>query len=365
MKTKRWLLKKGMIFILLFCLLMPSYSATFFNHTFTLKNLFNIESSDQIVIQSITPKDDAFHGSTDIPTVEWWYFDCMFNENYSAHIGFKVFTFRGWNFLRPTMNIYQNQQLIINQTTWIPPHNFFVSEEYPLLVINEKPVMKFNKTSYQESGKWIYHLSYNLDDVGVNLTFKSDTTGWTYETIHEGWTVAIPKGTVKGTIHLPEKEIKVEGRGYHDHNWNFSLNTPARGWSWYWGKITGETLNLAWAEIKETGILQQTFCDKLGVLNTQKNEFIVIDPNNITFSAESYMFKDHRFIPTQFHILIDQDEVFIDVTLDSMNIHRSNPSMMTLHYWRYFVSVNGVMSYGDTVEELNEKTQIMEYMRFI
>lgn len=353
------------IFLILITVITPVTSAFFYSYNDVLAHLFQPKSNSKTVVQSITPKDDAFHGSTSIPTVEWWYFDCMFSNNYSAHIGFKVFTFRGWHLLRPSINIYHNQQLIVNKTTWIPPTNFYVSQEYPLIEINNQPVMEFNRSIYQQYEEWRYNLSYFLHDVGVDLTFTSDTIGWVYETPYEGWTVAIPQGTVKGSLHIHNQTIDVEGRGYHDHNWNFSLNTPARGWSWYWGKITGESLNLAWAEIKETGILEQTFTDKLGVLNTQNNEFHVINPENISFTAESYIFKDNRFIPTTFQIILKQDDIFIDVTLNAMNIHRSNPSVMTLHYWRYFVSVNGVISYGNTVEEINNKTQIMEYMRFI
>ena len=111
--------------------------------------------------------------------------------------------------------------------------------------------------------------------------------------------------------------------------------------------------------------MEQTFTEKLGVLNTQNDCFIVIDPQNISFSSKSYIFRNNRFIPTEFQIQIIQDDVFIDVTLTAKKIHLSKPSVMTMHYWRYFVSVNGVISYGDTVEHMNNKTQIMEYMRFI
>ena len=365
MNKKSWWFNLLLVFCIVFILLVPSFSASI-----RLKNVFNtlikrtqnFESDD---IGEIIPEDDAFHGTTSFPSIEWWYFDSIFIQNYSAHIGFKIITYQGLNLLKPSINIYHGTTLVANETKILTPFDFTVSEDQPYIEIESNPVMIFNQTVYEKTGKWAYHICYEIGDVGVDLLFLGETKGWIYETSHEGWTVAIPQGFVTGSISYDDQNLNVTGRGYHDHNWNFSLQTPARGWSWYWGKITGNTLNLAWAEIKDTGILPQTFSDNLGVLNTQQDEFVVIDPENIHFSAESYVFKDNRFIPTEFHLRLHQDDVSVDVTLSSVDLHRSDPSVMTLHYWRYFVSVTGIISYKDTTEYLDEKIQIMEYMRFV
>ncbi len=365
MKKKLIFIGFFLISIILLGLTIPALHNNGQQQYLSLNFPFENHSNDSLNINSIVPKDDAFHGTTTFPSVEWWYFDSMLSQNYSVHIGFKVFTYYGINLLKPSLNIYHQEQLIYNETILLPPGSFSVSEEYPRIEIRNKPVVLFDKSRYDQTGEWVYQVSYMLNDIGINLTFTGETKGWYYKTLHEGWTVAIPQGTVEGMLYFPDEQIPVNGRGYHDHNWNFSLKTPARGWSWFWGKITGETLNLAWAEIKETGILEQTFTEKLGVLNTQNNCYVVIDPDNITFTAKSYIFRDKRFIPTEFHIKIEQDDVFIDVILNAKSIHRSNPSVMTMHYWRYFVLVDGVISYGDRVEKIDNKIQIMEYMRFI
>jgi hypothetical protein len=333
----------------------------FLNKPF-LKTNQQIESEE---IKQITPKDDAFHGTTSIPTLEWWYFDCMLEDNYSAHIGFRIITYNGLNILKPSINIYHGTDIVANETIFLLPHQFTVSTEYPEIIVGNKQVMLFDQSSYEQSNQWKYEVSYSINDVGVDLTFTNETMGWKYQTLHEGWTVAIPKGIVKGTLRIGGENISVEGRGYHDHNWNFSIKTPARGWSWYWGKITGDSLNLAWAVIKDTGILEQTFRNRLGVFNPQQEKFIVIDPNNIVFSADSYILKDNRFIPTSFQIIIEQDDIFIDVTLSSVDIHLSDPTFLTIHYWRYFVEVTGEMRYKDKTEQIDEKIQIIEYMRFV
>jgi len=352
-------------FITIALIFTPLFSASI-NRNFFTNSIFNkthsMENSD---IHACLPQDDSFHGSTPFPSVEWWYFDSMFTQNYSAHIGFKIFTFQGFHLLKPSINIYKNTTLIGNETTILPQTKFSVSTQYPNINIQGKTVMWLNKSHYEKNNEWKYHLRYSLNHIGINLTFISETRGWCYQTAYEGWTVAIPKGQVEGVIYINNTKISVNGRGYHDHNWNFSLQTPARGWSWYWGKLTGESVNLAWAIIKDTGILEQTFVNKLGVLNIHQDQFIVIDPDHISFNADSYIFKNNRFIPTEFHLVAKQDDIFVNITFYSIGIHRSDPMVLTIHYWRYFVSVSGVISYKDSVEYLHNKVQIMEYMRFI
>ena len=360
------LLRISAIFLIAVLILTSSFSASQ-NVKRYISNLFSVgsETVEKIDITSCQPEHDAFHGTTPYPSIEWWYFDCMFNQNYSAHIGFKVFTYQGFNLLKPSINIYRDTKLIANETTFLFPFEFTVSEQIPEIKIGNEPVMKFDKSIYDQSGKWQYHVRYSFKGVGVNLTFFGESKGWVYHTNHEGWTVAIPQGKVEGQIYVNDEIITVNGRGYHDHNWNFSLQTPVKGWSWYWGKITGDTLNFAWAIIKDTGVGKQTFADRLGVLNTQHDEFFVIDPQNITFHAESFIFRNNRFIPTSFYISAEQDNVSMKVSIKTEGIHRSDPTTFTLHYWRYFVSVTGFISYKENVEYLDEKLQIMEYMRFV
>ena len=43
-------------------------------------------------VDDILPSDDAFHGSPKRISAEWWYFDAIFSNKYSAHIGFKTFS---------------------------------------------------------------------------------------------------------------------------------------------------------------------------------------------------------------------------------------------------------------------------------
>jgi len=313
----------------------------------------------------ITKSDDAFHGSTPYPSMEWWYFDSIFNNDYSIHIGFRILSFHDFQMLKPSINIYHKSNLIANETTLIPKNNYFVSEIKPFLEIENEPVMFVNQLNNTKEDYWIYHINYKINDVGVSLEFIGITEGWKYETLHEGWTVSLPQALVSGNIFFDNKTVAVNGTGYHDHNWNFGLKTPARGWAWYWGKIRSEHYCFTWANIKETGILKQTFLEKIVVLNTIGSSFDVIDVENISISADSFIIKNSRRIPTKFNIYAKQDDLLIDVNLDTISVHRSEPDALTMHYWRYFVKISGIIQKGDIIDELHDVTQIMEFMRFI
>jgi hypothetical protein len=313
----------------------------------------------------ITKKDDALHGPKSYPSAEWWYFDCILDNDYSLHIGFRILSLKNLQILKPSINVYQKSNIIAHETKLIPKKYFFISKNKPLLKIENKSVMAINDSEKTDEKYWTYNVNYKLNKVGVSLKFTGLTEGWKYETINEGWTVSLPQAYVSGKIFFKNENLAVNGTGYHDHNWNFSLKTPARGWAWYWGKIRSEHFCLSWANIKKTGILKQTFLDRIGVLNTINGSFDVIDVENISISADIFIIKDSRKIPTKFHIYVKQDDLIIDVNLDTISIHRTQPSALTIHYWRYFVKVSGIIQKGDTIDEINNVTQIMEFMRFI
>lgn len=340
------------------------YSEDIDTKLLSMKNTTKIKTKNDN-FQQITKKDDAYHGTTPYPSMEWWYFDGIFDNNYSMHLGFRILSFHNFQILKPSINIYQNSDLIAHETILIPKKYFFTSETLPLLKIKNNSVMEVHDSNKSKNDYLTYHIDYKLNKIGVYLEFKGVTEGWKYETLHEGWTVALPQATINGSLFLDDETISVHGTGYHDHNWNFGLKTPARGWAWYWGKIRSEHYGLSWANIKKTGILEQTFRDRIGVLNTINGSFDVIDSDNISFSAEAYITKNARRIPTKFHIYAKQNDILIDLFLETTSIHRTDPSAFTMHYWRYFVKASGMIKKGDTIDEFQNVPHIMEFMRFI
>ena len=43
-------------------------------------------------VTPIIPSDDAFHGSLRHIGAEWWYFDALFADDLSIHVGYKTFS---------------------------------------------------------------------------------------------------------------------------------------------------------------------------------------------------------------------------------------------------------------------------------
>lgn len=66
---------------------------------------------------------------------------------------------------------------------------------------------------------------------------------------HFGWLVAVPRGTVQGTLTLRGQTRTVSGLGYHDHNWG-SLPFEDFLQEWYWGRAYLGDYTLIFAEIR-------------------------------------------------------------------------------------------------------------------
>jgi predicted secreted hydrolase len=225
--------------------------------------------------------------------------------------------------------------------------------------------MIFDYDTYNKTGKCNYRISVQIDHIKVNLTFLQKTQGFKYITEYEGWTVAQPKAVVRGTLTIDDNIIPVQGRGYHDHNWNFSISTGLRSRGWYWGKVTSTNYTVTWANILTTPFYTNQIDENIAIINTLNEGFTNIHPENIVFSSNEKEYQNGRFIPTEFHLKIDQDDILVNVTFNAMSIQRGPPDFLTIHYWRYFVSVNGYIQVEGKRDQIQDMIQIIEYVRFI
>jgi predicted secreted hydrolase len=188
------------------------------------------------------------------------------------------------------------------------------------------------------------------------------TKGWKIETDNECWTVALPKAIVSGEIVVNGKKMKVNGVGYHDHNWNYSILTVMNyGRGWYWGKITSKSFNIVWANIIKTAKKSEI----LAVVNQDKNGFYNIDPRKIFFKVENFIRIHGRKTPTCFTLQIDDVikdiSVKTDIKMKSENIHFDKALLAP--YWRYHMNTAGYISIGNKKEQVN-LNHIMEFLSF-
>ena len=192
----------------------------------------------------ITPRDDAFHGNIKLLDIEWWYFDAVFENGFSVHIGVRTYHIRNSGIVQSRINVYKKGKVEVEAVKTDLFSNFYISRDEPSLQINDKQVIGFDMGYYKKTGKWRYHISLTIDHHEVDLIFTGTTQGWKIETSDTCWAVALPKAKVTGTITVNRHKIPVKGVGYHDHNWGYSPTTSVKNLGWFWGRITADTLNI-------------------------------------------------------------------------------------------------------------------------
>jgi len=316
----------------------------------------------QLAIQDISPKDDVFHGLTKAKASEWWYFEALFDNNYSVVFSF---TTSLKNFIAfPTIEIYKNGKFEKRVIKRYLSRDFEASEHFPLVKLLDKKIIEFDQKRYNNTGEWVYHVSAKIDDYEIDLTFNSITQGWKFNSQVESWIVALPKATVTGEIVTHGKRMKVNGIGYHDHNWISNLSTAFNVKGWFWGKITSKTLNVAWANIVRKSLKDEL----LAVVNQDNQGYFQINPKNIHFKANNYIQNFGRKMPTRYNIKIDDVvndiPIIVNVNMIVKDIHRRFKRLPIAPYWRYHIEANGYISLDSHKETVNN-THIMEFFRLI
>ncbi len=314
-------------------------------------------------VEDIIPSDDAFHGSPKRVSAEWWYFDAIFDNRYSAHIGFKTFSRKKLGMVSPNIQYYKDGRLVVNTAKRFLFRSFETSKKVPTVKLFKKPVFEFNQDMYKKSGDWIYNYKFKIKDNAVDLNFKGVTKGWKIETDKESWAVVLPKAIVSGEIVVNGKKMNVDGIGYHDHNWNYSMLTVMNyGIGWYWGKIRSESFVIVWANI----VKSPKRSELIAVINQDDKGYLNINPKNIHFSVEKISRSKYKKIPTCFKLKIDDmvndKPVKVDVNMESQNYHYGK--QLLADYWRYHVKSNGVISVGSKTETLDNEIQIIEYLKY-
>ncbi len=311
--------------------------------------------------KDITPKDDAYHPQINPISEEWWYFDAIFDNGYSIHADFTIFTKNG-KISSSAIEIYKNGELekkIIKRHFSKPVS---LSIDYPQVKLNENKIINFDFERFNKTGEWVYNFSQKLEDCEINLNFVGTTKGWKIVTDDLSWTVAQPKAEVFGEITVNEKKMKVNGIGYHDHNWNSTLFTFFKIFGWYWGKITSKTYNVTWAYLMKNKTQGEIFA----ILNIDGHGFCSINPENISFTYDKFILDHGRKIPSAFNLKIKDIvrgiPISIDVNMDIKNIHFK--SMLLLPYWRFHIKSNGYISMDLHKEQINN-THIMEFFRLV
>ena len=323
--------------------------------------------------EALVPQDDAYHGVASLADVEWWYFDAIFENGYSVHVGIRVFQSGGRSgIVRARFEIYKDGLVEAAAVKTGFLRDLLVSKVVPLIQFDEHNMVAFDERRFKETGEWVYRVSFELEGHAVSLTFTGISNGWKIETPRNSWAVALPKARVDGALRLGDTIIPVHGIGYHDHNWDYSLLTTwMRNIGWYWGRIIGETGTMIWAQTVE----KQKKKSIIVVVNQESKRhegetgFITIPSRDVTFSAGKYA-RDHgRWVPTEFsfdisHVPLSERSAPVDIHLRLVTNEIHHTRILAVHYWRYHVKTNGTLSIGSVSDRFDDKMQIIELVCF-
>jgi len=319
--------------------------------------------------EGITPKDDTFHGCRNIIDIEWWYFDAVFDNDYSIHIGFRVYHIKNIGLLQTRINLYYKGKSISEVITRDVFKKDIIDTKFPSIQLSGKPVVSFDRIQYKNSNKFRYIIDLKVKHIHADLIFEGTTTGWKIETPSTCWTVPLPKANVSGTIHFKDKTILVQGIGYHDHNWGYSPTTVIQNIGWYWGRITSDKLNVTWANTIESKEKQ----DFLAVINRDslsgnQPEYINVNPRNLCFQPGDIQKNHGKRIPTSFLLQFDQPAeknnptIAADLSMKTIDIQYSR--IFIIHYWRYHIETSGFIQFENNREDLYNRPQIIEFLSF-
>ena len=309
--------------------------------------------------QDIDLKDAAFHKPLGRISVEWWYFEGVFDNGYSFIVGAMIFTKGSRGFCHLGLQVYVDAELEFDLKKDVPIEEFEASEEYPSITVSGKQFMKLDREKYNATGEWVYNVSLELEGHAAYLEFRGLTEGYKGRILRGGYGPHLPKASVNGTLILNGEEINVSGRGYHEHAWGITLPVWENGW--YWGKITTDSFNLFYVKMMQTRWREQ---QRFAILSIDNSSYIQIKPENIKFRAYECKFNDRRLIPTKFMLNITDPEngFYLNATMEKINIHCMMGKIN--RYYRYHVRINGEMSYGSKTEIIDEEIQMVELVRF-
>ena len=305
--------------------------------------------------QNITLQDDTYHNVSATPSTEWWYFDATLSDNHTVQFSIHLYDFYDMNFVTTNLNIYHQGSTVVQHRKIYHADTFQFSEKTPLILKNDEILMQGiydNKTD-----SFTYIISYSDFNTSINLQYKSLTKGWKGSTSAGDWVVALPHASVNGTITYNDQTISVTGDGYHDHNWNVTVNAGLN-FGWIWGKTNTPNYAITWSNIMTTWFLGKP----LMVINNDNDGYYNIPDEALTISVTSIQFKNGFIIPYSFIITAQTDTIDLDLKITVRSTDYSSV-LGIINYWRYHIHASGNITINDDTEKIDDNN-IAEFIRF-
>jgi len=303
--------------------------------------------------KSIILKDDAVHKTKIFGNVETWYYDAMFDNNYSMVCIVNIVQFLKIGVILTGLFIYKDTQLIKSIRNRTSTKHCYGSQERPHIRLDGRNIIDGEIT--QDSKEWTYHILMGDEKNNVDLRFVKKMEAWKGNHFLGDWLV-VPVSDVKGAIKIDGTEIGVTGHGYHDHN-NYPLSAPFFSKGANFGKIAAGPINVVWAQV----IRNNNNIENILVINTD-DTFQSIQSNDIQLIVKDSIKEHRRLVPTKYVLHVEEQDIFIDVEIQSMNYHYL--TIPTVKYWRHHAKNTGEIRVGSLSEKVND-ISIIDQLTFL
>jgi hypothetical protein len=312
-------------------------------HSYAAPYWYNPEDS--------TLEDNAY-SVTDYFSLQWWYIDAVFDNNYSTHVGIMTVGSKGINgFFLFRINVYKDGALLEGKFRLVPVRFVEVSPSEPVIKLFDKEIIR---GYIDDDGRMALTVSLEIKGLQADLTLVGLIKGWKGFTGHGMWGCPLPKAHVQGTITVNDETIPVSGVGYQERGWD--VRHLHR--SWFWGKFASNHTNVVFSKNMKNRWEEDT-C--IVVVNSGEENYTSIARENIVFHPTDYAYNHGRFIPTKSVFQVDEDDIHIHVEIEVQSIHFT--SLIVMNHWRFHTKVTGTISIGNRTENVDD-VQIMEIFHY-
>jgi len=298
-------------------------------------------------------QDDAAHTPRILGNIETWYYDAIFDNNYSMACVVNVFHFLKTGLVLSGLFIYKDTHLLKCVRTRTPMKHFHGLHERPHLVLQDKTII--DAETIRSPKEWTSHVVLGDEKNNVDLRFLKKIEGWKGNHFLGDWLVA-PRLEVSGNLTVDATKISVSGSGYHDHN-NYPLFAPFFGKGANFGKIIAGPITIVWAQV----IRKNKHVDNILVINTD-DTIQSVPSNDIQLLVKDSM-KDRRtLVPTKYELRVQKQDIDIDVDIQSLDCHYL--TIPTVKYWRHHAKNTGKIRVGSRSEKV-DSISIIDQLTFI
>ena len=354
-------------FLIISSLLSISCSQLYFG----IKNPTNLSMPHpNLLHQEVESWEDAERTNGKRNEFEWWYFDSQLDDG-------SVIVAYFWK-----IHFLTDQYFIGFNYTDSIGENFFKIKYF------SKKNIKISKDScdvvmgnnYIKGNLKNYEIKLDPNDFsGIGMTVNLESTVKPYRPqdgiIKAGddyfaWLSSVPNGKVTGHLKYNSKIKKINGNGYHDHNWG---NTPLQklfdGWTWFRGNVNDKTIIAASLDLRQNRGGYQVPILFIGdenrhILSKFGNDGLFIKKNNL---IKASFIKNNEALFSDFDLLTTDGTSVLIHSNRLLKKHNLFKLMRVPFYIRWAFSLNGIDPHYiryETEVSLNDSsgTGILEIM---